>query len=91
MDSAGTLHVGLFGGWGVARYAPDGRYLGKIDFPVSAVTKAAFGDDDLKTLYCTTAWLGQNAETRAKQPAAGGLFRVGVDTPGLPQNRIRLS
>ena len=90
VDSAGTLHVGLFGGWGVGRYAPDGRYLGKIDFPVSAVTKAAFGDDDLKTLYCTTAWLGQDAETRAGQPTAGGLFRVRVDTPGLPQNRIRL-
>jgi xylono-1,5-lactonase len=91
VDSAGVLHVGLFAGWGVARYAPDARYLGKIDFPVSAVTKAAFGDDDLKTLYCTTAWLGQDAETRAAQPTAGGLYRVRVDTPGQPQNRIRLT
>lgn len=90
VDSAGTLHVGLFGGWGVATYAPDGTRTGKINFPVSAVTKAAFGDDDLKTLYCTTAWLGQDAETRAKQPLAGGLFRVRVETPGLPQALIRL-
>ncbi|MCC5995876.1 MAG: SMP-30/gluconolactonase/LRE family protein [Oceanicaulis sp.] len=90
VDSAGTLHVGLFGGWGVARFAPDGRLLGKIAFPVSAVTKAAFGGDDLKTLYCTTAWLGQDADTRAGQPLAGGLFRVQVDTPGLPQHRIRV-
>ena len=58
---------------------------------IKAVTKAAFGDDDLKTLYCTTAWLGQDADTRAGQPAAGGLFRLRVDTPGLPQNRIRLA
>lgn len=90
VDSAGTLHVGLFGGWGVARFAPDGQFLDKIAFPVSAITKAAFGDDDLKTLYCTTAWLGQDAQTRAGQPLAGGLFRVRVDTPGLPQNVIRL-
>lgn len=90
VDSSGVLHVGLFGGWGVARYAPDGERIGKIEFPVSAVTKAAFGDDDLKTLYCTTAWLGQDAQTRAREPLAGGLFRVRVDTPGLPQNRIGL-
>ncbi|MFC4723778.1 SMP-30/gluconolactonase/LRE family protein [Glycocaulis abyssi] len=90
VDSAGTLHVGLFGGWGVAKFASDGRYLGKIAFPVSAVTKAAFGGDDLKTLYCTTAWLHQSAEARAAQPLAGGLYSVRVDTPGLPQNLIRL-
>jgi sugar lactone lactonase YvrE len=90
VDSAGTVHVGLFGGWGVARFAPDGRLLGKISFPVSAVTKAAFGGDDLKTLYCTTAWLGQDAKARAGQPLAGGLFKVRLETPGLPQNLIRL-
>lgn len=90
VDSAGVLHVGLFGGWGVARFAPDGTELDKIAFPVSAVTKAAFGDGDLKTLYCTTAWLNQTPEQRAGQPTAGGLYRVRVDTPGLPQNLIRL-
>ena len=90
MDSAGVLHAGLFGGWGVARYAPDGAKLGKIDFPVAAVTKAAFGDDDLRTLYCTTAWLHQTPESRAKQPLAGGLFRVRVEVPGQPQSLIKL-
>ncbi|KAA5805050.1 SMP-30/gluconolactonase/LRE family protein [Alkalicaulis satelles] len=90
VDSAGVLHVGLFGGWGVARFAPDGRELDKIAFPVSAITKAAFGDDDLKTLYCTTAWLGQDAAARKAQPLAGGLFKLRVETPGLPQNLIAL-
>lgn len=90
VDSAGVLHVGLFGGWGVARFAPGGERLGKIAFPVSAVTKAAFCGDDLRTLYCTTAWLGQDAQTRAGQPTAGGLYRLRVDTPGLPQNLVRL-
>lgn len=90
MDSAGVLTIGLFGGWGVARYAPDGRKLGKIEFPVSAVTKAAFGDDDLRTLYCTTAWLHQTPDQRERQPLAGGLFKVRVDTPGQPQSLIKL-
>lgn len=90
VDSAGVVHVGLFGGWGVDRYAPDGRRLEKIRFPCSAVTKASFGDSDLRGLYCTTAWKGQDATERKAQPYAGALFRVQMETPGLPQNLIRL-
>jgi sugar lactone lactonase YvrE len=90
VDSAGVLHVGLFGGGGVARFSPDGAALDTIAFPVPTVTKAAFGGDDLKTLYCTTAWKGQDAETRAARPTMGGLYSVRVGTPGLPQARVAL-
>ena len=89
VDSAGALHVGLFNGWGVARFAPDGQRIGTIRFPVQTVTKAAFCGDDLRDLYCTTAWLG-NADKRQAQPTLGGLYRLWVETPGLPQNRVRL-
>lgn len=57
-----------------------------IPFPVATVTKAAFGGDDLRTLFCTTAWLGQSPETRQAQPGLGGLYRVRVEVPGLPQS-----
>lgn len=90
VDAAGVLHVGLFGGWGVARFTPDGEALAIIDFPVSAVTKAAVGGDDLRTLYCTTARLHQSEESLARQPAAGGLFALRVETPGLPQHLIKV-
>ncbi len=90
VDSAGVVHVGLFNGSGVARFSPSGERIGTIAFPVRTVTKAAFGGDDLKTLYCTTAWLGQDSEVRVAQPQLGGLFRVSVETPGLPQALIRL-
>ncbi|MFN3559983.1 MAG: SMP-30/gluconolactonase/LRE family protein [Brevundimonas sp.] len=89
MDVDGVLHVGLFNGWGVARFAPDGSPLPKIELPVQTVTKAAFAGDDLKTLFCTTAWLG-NADKRAAQPTLGGLYAVRVETPGLPQARVKL-
>ncbi len=90
VDSAGVVHVGLFNGYGIARFSPEGERIGKINFPVRTVTKAVFGGDDLRTLYCTTAWLGQDAALRAAEPTLGGLYQVRVDTPGLPQALIRL-
>ena len=89
VDADGVLHVGLFNGWGVARFSPAGERIGTIRLPVQTVTKAAFAGDDLRDLYCTTAWL-HNADKRAEQPTLGGLYRVRVDTPGLPQHRVRL-
>lgn len=90
VDSAGVVHVGLFNGSGIARFAPSGEALPPIAFPVRTVTKAAFGGDDLRTLYCTTAWLGQDAAIRSAEPTLGGLYRLRVETPGLPQATIRL-
>lgn len=90
VDADGVLHVGLFFGGAIARFAPDGTPLSSIAFPVPTVTKAVFGGDDLRTLYCTTAWKGLDAERRRANPTAGGLYSVRVETPGLPQNLIRL-
>ena len=89
MDAKGVLHVGLFNGWGVARFSPSGQRIGKIEAPVQTVTKAAFGGEDLRDLYMTTAWLG-NADKRDAQPTLGGLYRVRVETPGLAAHRIAL-
>lgn len=90
VDADGVLHVGLFGGWGVDRFDAEGRRLERISLPVPAVTKACFAGDDLRTLYFTTAWMGMDSDLRAATPTAGGLFRLTVDRPGLPQNLIRL-
>lgn len=87
-DSHGTLWTGLFGGGGLNRYTPAGELIGKLELPVSNVTKQAFGGRDLRTLYITTAWKGLTSEQRAEQPLAGGLFRVHVDVPGLFQSTI---
>lgn len=89
-DAEGMLWIGLFHGGGVGRFAPDGTELETLVFPVPTVTKVAFGGEDLRTVYATTAWKGLGAEARAAHPAAGGLFRFTVTTPGLAPNRIRL-
>jgi xylono-1,5-lactonase len=88
VDAEGCLWTGLFGGWGLRRYSPDGELLQSVRLPCSAVTKAAFAGDDLRTLYITTAHVALSAEERSQQPLAGGLFRVRVDVPGLPPRTI---
>lgn len=89
IDSAGCVWVGLFGGWGVQRYSPEGELLQTIDMPVANCTKVAFGGNDLRTMYITTAWKGLSKEQLATQPLAGGLFATRVDTAGVTPNEVR--
>lgn len=88
VDSAGNVWVGLFFGWGVNVYAPDGRLIRKVALPVSNVTKIAFGGRDLKTVYATTAAKGLSADDLKAQPLAGGLFSFLSDIAGQPQGEI---
>lgn len=85
VDADGCVWTGLFGGWGLRRYSPDGELLSTLRLPCANVTKAAFGGDDLRTLYITTASVGLSDAQRSEQPLAGGLFRARVPVPGLPQ------
>jgi D-xylonolactonase len=88
VDAEGALWTGVFGGWGMQRYSPEGKLLQTLRLPCANVTKAAFAGDDLRTLYITTAHVTLNPEQRKQQPQAGGLFRVRVDVPGLPQGIV---
>jgi sugar lactone lactonase YvrE len=89
-DAEGCLWIGLFGGWAARRYAPDGRVLEQVRFPVANVTKLAFGGPDLRTAFATTARKGLSAESLQQQPLAGDVFSFRVDVPGLPVAPARL-
>ena len=84
VDSEGCVWIALFFGWAARRYSPAGELLESVRFPVSNVTKLAFGGADLRTVYATTARLHLRPEQRAEQPEAGNLFSFGVDVAGLP-------
>lgn len=83
VDSQGCIWTGLFAGWSVRRYSPAGELLATIRFPCANVTKIAFGGQDLRDVYATTAWKGLDAQAREAQPLAGGLFRFRSDVAGL--------
>ena len=77
-------------GWRVERHLPDGFLDVIIELPVAQVTSCAFGGGDLQDLYVTTAAYALSPEECKAQPAAGGIFRVRVDAPGLPVRRFPL-
>lgn len=83
VDAEGCVWVALFGGARIERYAPDGRLVEQIPFPCSNITKLAFGGDDLRTVYVTTAKKGLTSDELRRQPLAGGLFSFRTDVPGL--------
>ncbi|MEY4760702.1 MAG: hypothetical protein RLZZ200_558 [Pseudomonadota bacterium] len=84
LDSEDCLWVALWDGWGVRRYAPDGRLLLHVDLPCARVTKVAFGGPDLRTAYVTTARTGLDDSQLARQPLAGGLFAFDAPAAGRP-------
>lgn len=84
VDEEGCVWVALFGGGRIERFSPDGRCIGRVEFPCSNITKLAFGGDDLQTVYATTARKGLTDEALEKEPLAGGLFAFRAPVKGLP-------
>ena len=76
VDEQGFLWVAFWGGSAVRRFDPSGAVVTTVDFPVSQVTSCAFGGEDLSELYVTSARDGLPKKKLAKEPLAGGLFRV---------------
>ena len=90
VDSEGCVWISLYWGWEARRYSPEGKLIERVRFPVSNITKIAFGGEDLRTVYATTARHGIKPESRTEQPEAGALFAFEVDVAGIPSPRAAL-
>lgn len=84
MDQDGFLWNAQWAGSRIVRYAPDGSIDQIVSLPVSRPTSCAFGGPELKTLYITSARVGLSDAALDRQPMAGSLFAIDVETPGLP-------
>ncbi|SPH18744.1 6-deoxy-6-sulfogluconolactonase [Defluviimonas aquaemixtae] len=82
MDSEGCLWNAQWGASRVERYAPDGRLLETVGVPTSQASCPAFGGDDLKTLYITTAADG------VKDDEAGKTYGTRIDVAGLADPEV---
>ena len=83
VDSEGHLWIGLFAGGEARRYAPDGQLAARVAFPVSNITKLAFGGPELRTAFATTARLHLKPDQLVDQPEAGDLFAFEAPAPGV--------
>lgn len=84
IDSQGCLWISLYGGWEAWRYSPSGELLDKVRFPVSNITKLAFGGNDLRTAFATTARQLLKPDAIARQPEIGDLFEFQSPVAGVP-------
>lgn len=84
-DMEGCYWSALFDGGRVVRLSPEGDILAEVALPTRRVTMIAFGGEDMRTAYVTTARAGLDEAQLAQQPLAGGLFSFRVDVPGVPE------
>lgn len=82
VDDEGNLWVALWAGWSVRQYSASGRLLASVALPCANVTKPAFGGDDMRSLFITTAATGLSPAEHMEQPLAGGLFVVRTEARG---------
>ncbi|MEN7546803.1 SMP-30/gluconolactonase/LRE family protein [Rapidithrix thailandica] len=84
IDAEGKLWVAHWGGSCVGRWNPEtGELMEKVEVPALNVTSCAFGDEDLGTLYITTASVDMNEAQNEQYPLAGALFKIRPGVKGV--------
>lgn len=86
IDTEGGYWSALHGGGKLRRFHPDGSIDRDIDLPVSQPTMPAFAGEDLATFYVTSASDRMSEEARAREPHAGGLFRLDAGSRGVARS-----
>jgi sugar lactone lactonase YvrE len=89
IDSEGCLWIALYGGWAARRYSPEGELVGEVRFPAANITKLAFGGDDLRTGFASSARQKLTGDQLASQPDAGDLFQFRAAIAGVPSPLVR--
>lgn len=90
VDREGMLWVAFYGGSRVARIHPEtGEELIRVSVPAPHVTSCAFGGDDLRTLYITTARQELTSEQLEQFPLSGSLFACRTEVEGSLTSEFR--
>ncbi|MFL6673446.1 MAG: SMP-30/gluconolactonase/LRE family protein [Massilia sp.] len=85
VDSEGNYWCAMFEGGRLLCFAPTGELLREVKLPLRCPTMIAFGGDDLKTLYITSASHNRPAQERAQYPLTGCVLSLRVDVAGRPE------
>jgi len=92
IDAEGQLYVAMWGASRIDVYRDEhgkGILVETIAIPSALQTSsAAFGGDDLKTLFITTAAMNLTPEQQNRYPDSGRIFTVERSVPGIPETRF---
>jgi sugar lactone lactonase YvrE len=84
VDAEDHLWTCHWNGGRITRRRPDGSVERTLELPVPLVTSCCFGDEDLSTLYVTSARIALKPSALEAAPLSGGLFAVtGLGVRGL--------
>ncbi|XP_058886332.1 regucalcin-like isoform X1 [Acipenser ruthenus] len=86
IDTEGRLWVACYNGGRVLRIDPaTGKRIETVKLPVDKTTSLCFGGKDYSELYVTSACEGMDDAWTARQPEAGGIFKIsGLGVKGMP-------
>ncbi|MEJ7805153.1 MAG: SMP-30/gluconolactonase/LRE family protein, partial [Telluria sp.] len=82
VDSEGAYWCAMFEGGRLLRFSPEGELLREVALPLRCPTMVAFGGDDLRTLYVTSASHSRSAQEREQYPLSGCVLSLPVDVAG---------
>jgi D-xylonolactonase len=83
VDEAGNIFAAIYGGSCVKVFSRRGERVETIDLPVPNVTSCAFGGEDLRTLYITTAYDGMDEAALEAAPFSGHILSIERAIPGI--------
>jgi sugar lactone lactonase YvrE len=88
VDSEGCYWSAFYRGGKLVRLSPQCKRLAEYPLPAMCPTMCAFGGEDLRTLYVTTARQQREAAELERLPESGGIFAMRVNVAGLPEPKF---
>lgn len=82
VDSEGAYWSAMFEGQRLLRLNPNGEILQTLALPVRCPTMLAFGGEDLKTLYITSASQNRSSAELGQYPLSGCVLGIPVSVAG---------
>lgn len=83
VDREGCIWSAMWDGWCIIRFDPSGKEMMRVMMPVIRPTSCTFGDEELTTIYITTASVGLSEAEIQNSFYSGDLFSLPTSTSGL--------
>lgn len=90
VDADGVVWIAQWGAARVSGYRPDGTFVRAISVPARHTTCPAFGGEDLRTMFVTSAREGLPEELLKAEPENGMTFEFANVAQGVVEPRVIL-